>query len=142
MILRVDDYVCLSRYRRIGQCCFNLADTMKMVMFSRCVWILLSRGLVRRTLWFSSITRGRRTWHKTQCVRRTRSTSTCEPPFCGSLFLGRDIWLFEFEFFEQCNIPPLRVLHISSCTEEGGCFRRAVCRVRLNRVSAVVSVFV
>ena len=23
---------------------------------------------------------------------------------------------------QQCNIPPLRMLHISSCTEEGGCF--------------------
>ena len=37
LILRVD-YVCLSRYRRIGQCRFNLADTIKMAMFSRYVW--------------------------------------------------------------------------------------------------------
>ena len=37
LLLRVD-YVCLSRYRRIGQCRFNLADTIKMAMFSRYVW--------------------------------------------------------------------------------------------------------
>ena len=58
LILRVDYYVCLSRYRRIGQCPFNLADIIKMAMFSRYVWILLSQGLVRRTLRFPRITRG------------------------------------------------------------------------------------
>ena len=97
LILRVDDYVCLSRYRRIGQCRFNLAENIKMAMFSRYVCILLSRGLERRTLRFSRITRGRRTWHKTQCARRTRSTSTT-PRFAGAYFRGEDILLFEFEF--------------------------------------------
>ena len=76
-----------------------------MAMFSRYVWILLSRGLVRPTLRFSRITRGPRTWHKTQCVRRTRSISTCEPPFSGSLFLGGDIWILEFEFLSTVQHP-------------------------------------
>ena len=43
LILRID-YVCLSRYRRIGQCRFNLADTIKMAMFSRYVWSFIDLG--------------------------------------------------------------------------------------------------
>ena len=116
------DYGCLSQYRRIGPYHFNLAETMKMAMLLRYVWILLSRGLVRRTLRFSGITRGRRTWHKTQCARRTRSTPTCDPPFCGSLLFWGGYLVLRVRVFEQCNIPPIRVLHISLCTEEGGCF--------------------
>ena len=134
MILRVNYYVCLSRYRRIGQSRFNLADSMKMVMFSRYVWILLCRGLVRRSLRFSRITRGRRTWHKTQCARRTRSTSTCDPPFCGSLFFRGDVWLFEFEFLSSATSRRCVCYTFCRARRRGDAFRRAVCSVRLNRV--------
>ena len=99
--------------------------------------ILLSRGLVRRTLRFSRITRGRSTWHKTQCSRRTRSTSTCDPRFCGSLFFFGELFGYSSLSFEQCNIPPLHVLHISSCTEEGGCF--SPCSVQSTIKSSVCS---
>ena len=143
MILRVDNYVCLSQYRRIGQCRFNLADTMKMVMFSRYVWILSSRGLVRRTLRFSRITRSRRTWHKTQCVRRTRSTSTCEPRFCGSLYLGEIFGSYSSLISEHSATSRRYVCYtFRRARRRGQTFRRAVCTARLNHVFSVVCVFV
>ena len=36
--------------------------------------------------------RGRRTWHKTQCARRIRSTSTCDTISYGNLFLRGSLW--------------------------------------------------
>ena len=48
--------------------------------------ILFFRGLVRRALRFSRIMRGRRTWHKTQCARRIRSTWTYDTTFAGAYF--------------------------------------------------------
>ena len=64
-----------------------LADTINEAMFMRYVWSFIFPGLGRRTLRFSRIMRGQGTWHKIQCVRRTRSTSTFDTLFCGSLFL-------------------------------------------------------
>ena len=64
-----------------------LADTIKEAMFMRCVWSFIFRALGRREIRFSRITRGQGTSHKSQCVRRTRNTSTCDTIFCGNLFL-------------------------------------------------------
>ena len=43
-------------------------------------------------------------------------------PFLRELNFWERYLVVRVWVFEQCNIPPLRVLHILSCTEEGGCF--------------------
>ena len=70
-----------------------LADTIKEAMFVRYVWSFIFRALGTRAIRFSRITRGQSTWHKTQCVRRTRNTSTSDTIFCGNLFLRRSLVL-------------------------------------------------
>ena len=44
------------------------------------------------------------------------------PPFLQGIISCGKYLVIRVRVFEQCNIPPLRVLHITSCTEDGGCF--------------------
>ena len=43
------------------------------------------------------------------------------PLFAGAYFFGELLYYSTLSFC-AVRIPPLRVLHISSCTEKGGCF--------------------
>ena len=59
------------------------------------------------------------------------------PPFLRELIFFGELFGYSSLSFEQCNIPPLHVLHISSCTEEGGCF--SPCSVQSTIKSSVCS---
>ena len=67
-------------------------------------------------------------------------------PVLRELILGGDIWLpvlFEFEFLSTVQHPAATcATQFRRARRRGDAFRRAVRRVRLNRVSAVVCVFV
>ena len=63
------------------------------------------------------------------------------PLFPGAYFLG-EIWLFEFEVLSSATSRRYACYKFRRARRRGDAFRRAVCRARLNRVSAVVCLFV
>ena len=128
LILRVDYYVCLSRYHRIGQCRFNLADTIKMAMFLRYVWTVFSRGLVRCTLRFSRITRGGEEPYTKPSVHVELEAHRRVTPFLRKLIFRGDIWLFECLTSATCRRYVCYTFR--RARRRGDAFCRAVCRVR------------
>ena len=97
MILRVD-FVCLSRYRRIGQCRFNLADTIKMAMFLRYVWsfILPGFGMMYIAV-FEDNEEAKNLARNPLCTSNSKHISV-RSPFLRELIFGRANWLFDIEF--------------------------------------------
>ena len=124
LILRVDYYVCLSRYRRIGQCRSNLADTIKMAMFSQYVWILLSRGLVRRTMRLSRITRGRRTYTKPSVHVGLKEHRRATPLFAGAEFLEEIFGYSSLNFWAVQHPAATCATHFVVARRKGDAFRR------------------
>ena len=85
-------------------------------MFLRYVWSFIIPGFGTTYITLFEDTEGAKTLAQNPVCTSNSKYIDARHPFLRELyFINRD-WVFE-----QCNITPLRVLHISSCTAEGGC---------------------